>query len=181
MNQQTGQKIAYFGGGCFWCIEAAFEGLCGVTNVVSGYSGGDTETANYLDVSTGKTQHAEVCKITYQPKKISLNTLLEVFFLAHDPTTINRQGNDIGTQYRSIIFYNNNIEKNIINNHIKKLEQQNVYHEIQTEIKPFTQFHEAEQYHQNYFYLNPNKPYCSLIINPKIQSLRKKLKTYYVK
>lgn len=179
MTENTNFKYAYFGGGCFWCIEAAFADLDGVEDVISGYSGGTQETANYQSVSTGKTKHAEICKIQYNPTLISYETLLEVFFLSHNPTTLNRQGNDIGPQYRSIILYQNSSEKELINNHITQLKKDSVYTNIVTEITPFNNFYVAEKYHQNYFKLNPNQPYCNLIIKPKIQHLRKKLKKYY--
>ena len=120
-----------------------------------------------------------ICKITYKPHIISIDILLEVFFVAHDPTQLNRQGNDIGRQYRSIIFYTNMLEKEKTENYIKKLEIEEIYQNIETEIAPFTVFYKAEQYHQNYFKLNPNKPYCSLIINPKIQKIKHRLKKYY--
>tara|TARA_Y100000814_G_C12136918_1_gene336100 strand:+ start:107 stop:649 length:543 start_codon:yes stop_codon:yes gene_type:complete len=179
MNQEEKSKNIYFGGGCFWCIEAAFSNLKGVVKVVNGYAGGTSDTANYQTVSTGKTNHAEICKITYKPHIISIDILLEVFFVAHDPTQLNRQGNDIGRQYRSIMLYTNMLEKEKIENYIKKLEIEEIYKNIETEIAPLTVFYKAEQYHQNYFKLNPNKPYCSLIINPKIQKLKHRLKKYY--
>ena len=179
MIQTTEDKNIYFGGGCFWCIEAAFQELKGVIKVESGYSGGGEKTANYESVISGKTKHAEVCKITYNENIISLDNLLTVFFLAHDPTQLNKQGNDIGPQYRSIIFYNDVGEKEKIDNYIHQLEDEKVYQNIQTEIVFFNAFYKAETYHQNYFNLNPNQPYCSFIINPKIQKLRNKLKDYY--
>ena len=179
MNEEKQIQNIYFGGGCFWCLEAAFTNLKGVVEVVNGYAGGMSDTANYQTVSTGKTNHAEICKITYRPHIISIDILFEVFFLAHDPTQLNRQGNDIGRQYRSIMFYTNMLEKDKIENYIKELEIQEIYKNIKTEIAPFTVFYKAEQYHQNYFKLNPNKPYCSLIINPKIQKLKHRLKKYY--
>ena len=174
-------KNTYFGGGCFWCIEASFQNLNGVSKVVSGYAGGDKKTANYKNVSDGKTKHAEICKIKYNPDIISFDILLEVFFLAHNPTTLNRQGDDIGSQYRSIIFYSNLKEKETAKNYINKLELNNIYENIKTELSPFKEFYLAENYHQNYFNLNPNKPYCSFVINPKIQKLRQKLNKYYLK
>ena len=179
MNQTIEKKHIYFGGGCFWCIEAVFQDLKGVVQVVNGYAGGDKKTANYENVSSGKTQHAEVCKITYNKNVISIDILLTVFFLAHDPTQLNKQGNDVGPQYRSIIFYNNLDEKKKIDNYIKKLEDEKVYENIQTEKVMFTEFYKAEQYHQNYFNLNPSQPYCSFIINPKIKKIKNKLRNYY--
>ena len=181
--QMTAEKekinYAYFGGGCFWCIEAIFQDLNGVEDVVSGYCGGDAESANYKDVSEGKTKHAETCKIKYNPNIISFEILLKIFFLAHDPTTLNRQGNDVGAHYRSIIFYQNKEEKTQIEKHITQLELNNVYKDIKTEVVEFEQFYIAEKYHQNYFFTNPNQVYCSLIINPKVQKLRKDLNKYY--
>ena len=179
MREKTNIKYAYFGGGCFWCVEATFKELKGVISVISGYSGGEKETANYKDVSSGKTKHAEICQIKYDPKIISFDTLLTVFFLSHDPTTLNRQGNDIGSQYRSIIFYLNDDESEKCIKHIKNLENNKIYENIVTEIKIFKKFYRAENYHKNYFESNPNQTYCSLIIAPKIKKLRKKLNKYY--
>jgi peptide-methionine (S)-S-oxide reductase len=179
MTHETKMDYAYFGGGCFWCIEAIFESLNGVQEVISGYSGGDEKTANYENVSSGKTRHAEICRIKYNPSIISFDILLEVFFLAHDPTTLNSQGNDIGPQYRSIIFYQNKKEKEKAENYINELELKEVYVNIKTTLTLFEQFYEAENYHQNYFNSNPTQPYCSFVINPKVQKLRKKLNKYY--
>lgn len=169
---------ATFGGGCFWCTEAIFQRLIGVESVVPGYSGGKQagETPSYEQVSTGATGHAEAVQITYDPKIISFSRLLEIFFETHDPTTKNRQGADIGTQYRSVIFYHNQRQKDealkMIKNQddSKKLESQ-----IVTEVVPFEKFYTAEEYHQNYY--NKNKitnPYCMLVINPKINKLIEK-------
>ena len=180
MIQQNKNSYAYFGGGCFWCIEAVFTGLDGVSEVTSGYSGDTLETANYKDVCSGNTKHAEICKIQYNPHIISFDILLEVFFLAHDPTTLNQQGNDYGTQYRSIIFYVNSDEKHQTETYIRQLESTEVYKNIITELNPLENFYPAEEYHQNYFQLNPKKTYCKFIINPKIQKLREKLKKYYL-
>ena len=170
----------YFGGGCFWCIEAFFEEVNGVNNVRSGYSGGNKNNPTYKEVVSEKTGHAEVCEISYNSNIISLKTLLEIFFTSHDPTTLNRQGNDIGTQYRSIILYNNEEEKKIITDFITEL-QNNIFKEkkIVTETKKIIDFYEAESYHQNFYKLNNDYPYCKIIITPKIQELRKKLKKYY--
>jgi len=179
MNELNKIQHIYFGGGCFWCIEAAFTNLKGVVKIINGYAGGISNTANYKNVSTGKTNHAEICEIRYKSDIISIDVLLEVFFLAHDPTQLHRQGDDIGPQYRSIIFYKNMLEKEKSENYIKELEIKEIYKNIQTELVPFTAFYKAEKYHQNYFNLNPNAPYCSLIINPKIQKLKHRLKKYY--
>lgn len=180
MVSQEIEKKIYFGGGCFWCTEAVFENVNGVINVISGYSGGNIKNPTYEQVITGETHHAEVCQIKYNPKKINLNSLLEIFFTSHDPTTLNRQGNDIGTIYRSIILYNNELEKKQITDFITKI-QRNVFEEkkIITEVIKHEKFYIAEDYHQNFFKINKNYPYCRVIINPKIQELRKKLKKYY--
>jgi len=172
-------KIAYFGGGCFWCVEAVFEDLNGVIEVTSGYAGGEELTANYINVSSGKTNHAEICKITYNPELISYEVLLKVFFSSHDPTTINQQGNDIGPQYRSIIFWESDLEKQLIINYINDLLVNQVYSNIKTQIIPFTKFYEAEKYHQNYFKLNNTQPYCKYVINPKLKKIRNELKEFY--
>ncbi len=178
-TQENNIKYIHFGAGCFWCIEAIFEGLNGVEEVISGYSGGEKNTANYTDVCSGKTKHAEVCHIKYNSDIISFQTLLKVFFLAHNPTTLNRQGNDIGPQYRSIIFYNNESEKLISEQYIESLLKDDVYSVITTELVVFKKFYKAEKYHQNYLKLNPQQPYCQLIINPKVTKLRKELSQYY--
>ena len=179
MTNETNIEYAYFGGGCFWCIEAAFEELKGVSQVTSGYAGGSKSNANYKSVSSGTTKHTEICEIKYNPKQISYETLLEIFFLAHDPTTLNKQGNDIGPQYKSIVFYSNREEKETAFNYIIQLENRKIYTHIVTELQPLMEFYPAEKYHQDYFKLNPRQPYCALIIEPKIQKLRKELKKYY--
>jgi len=179
MESQEIEKKIYFGGGCFWCIEAFFENINGVSSVISGYSGGNIENPTYQQVITGKTNHAEICQITYNPKEINLKSLLEIFFTSHDPTTLNRQGNDIGTQYRSIIFYNNEQEKKQITDFISEIQKNIFEKKIITEIKKMKQFYIAEDYHQNFYKTNTDYPYCKIIITPKIQELRKKLKKYY--
>ncbi|MBH76439.1 MAG: peptide-methionine (S)-S-oxide reductase [Flavobacteriales bacterium] len=170
----------YFGGGCFWCIEAFFEQVNGVNNVTSGYSGGFKKKPTYKEVISGKTGHAEVCEISYNSNIISLKTLLEIFFISHDPTTINRQGNDIGTQYRSIILSNKEEELQEIKNYVKKI-QINIFKEkkIVTEIKKLNKFYAAEDYHQDFYSLNKKYPYCEMVITPKMTELRKKLKKYF--
>lgn len=171
---------AYFGGGCFWCIEAVFAEIKGVERVISGYSGGKTKNPTYEQICAQKTKHAEICEITYNPKKISYTSLLEIFFLSHDPTSLNRQGNDIGIQYRSIILYNNKKEKKIIEKYIETLKEEKKFKkDIITEINILEDFYIAENYHQNYYNNNLNAPYCKVIINPKIKSLKKKLEKYY--
>ena len=172
-------KTATFGSGCFWCTEAIFELVDGVEDVISGYSAGNTENPTYKDVTSGTTNHAEVVNVIYNPSKISYLELLEIFWRTHDPTTLNRQGNDVGTQYRSIIFFENKEEEKIIKNFIIDL-QKNVFNEkIVTEVKKFEEFYEAEDYHQNFYKLNEDYPYCKMIITPKINELRKKLNKYY--
>ena len=179
IKSQNNSK-AYFGGGCFWCVEAIFEDIRGVENVKSGYSGGKIKNPTYKQICTGKTNHAEICEITYNNKKISYANLIEIFFLSHDPTSLNRQGNDVGTQYRSIVMYNNENEKKIIEKHINYLNNNKIFkHPIVTEIVKFKVFYKAENYHQDYYKNNINAPYCKVIISPKIESLREKIKQYY--
>tara|TARA_B100000963_G_C22538716_1_gene631152 strand:+ start:65 stop:616 length:552 start_codon:yes stop_codon:yes gene_type:complete len=178
-NVESETKAIYFGGGCFWCVEAVFEGVVGVEDVVSGYSGGDFKNPSYNQVTSGITQHAEVCKIIYNSKKIKLEDLLEIFFLTHDPTTLNRQGNDIGHHYRSIIFFNNDEEKKIIKQFIVELNKNIFEDNIVTEVKPFKIFYEAEDYHQGYYRLNIKQPYCNTVITPKVIKARNKLKKYF--
>ena len=162
------------GGGCFWCIEAIFEDLKGVKKVQSGYSGGKNEYPTYQEVCSGNTGHAEVVQITYDPTLISLNDLLEVFFTLHDPTTYNRQGADIGTQYRSVIFYHTDEQKNGADKVIKTLIQNKVFDQpIVTEVKAFSTFYKAENYHQEYYKLNKEQPYCKVVIKPKMDKLHK--------
>ena len=157
------------GAGCFWCIEAIFSQLDGVNSVISGYSGGNVSNPTYEEICSGKTGHAEVCRIEYNAKIISFEQLLKVFWENHDPTTLNRQGNDIGTQYRSIIFYNNDKEKNLAKKYKQKLEKSKIFKDsIVTEIVKFTKFYEAEDYHQNYYENNKMQPYCKFVIKPKL-------------
>ena len=169
----------YFGSGCFWCTEAIFEDVIGVTEVVSGYAGGYSKNPTYSQVTSGKTNHAEVCMIKYDENKISLEELLEIFFLTHDPTTINRQGNDIGSHYRSIVLYNSISEKKIIDKYKQKFNNDFYENKIVTEIKKLEKFYGAETYHQNYYKNNLNNPYCSNVITPKVIKARKNLNKYY--
>ena len=164
---------ASFGAGCFWCVEAIFERLDGVQSVVAGYAGGTKANPTYEEVCTGTTGHAEVAQITFDPTKISYELLLEVFWEAHDPTTLNRQGADSGTQYRSIILYHDEKQR-VAAEQSRKLAQKNFPEPIVTEIKPLTQFHQAENYHQDYFRNNPNAPYCRFVIKPKLEKLKLK-------
>ena len=168
---------ATFGSGCFWCTEAVFERLKGVYKVVSGYSGGTVENPTYEQVCTGKTGHAEVTQITYDPKVITYDELLEVFWKTHDPTTLNRQGNDVGTQYRSVIFYHNDEQKRLAEKYKEELNKSGIWDKpIVTEIVPFTNFYPAENYHQNYYDNNPSQPYCSFVITPKVEKFEKVFK-----
>ena len=167
------------GGGCFWCVEAVFEEIKGIEDVISGYSGGKIKNPSYREVSSSRTNHAEVCKITYNPKKITLSNILEIFFLSHDPTTLNQQGNDVGRHYRSIVLYNNMNEKKIIEDYIEKLNNEVYNNNIVTEVKKYEAFYKAEEYHQDYYTLNTEQPYCKLVISPKITKARKKLSKYY--
>jgi peptide-methionine (S)-S-oxide reductase len=177
MTTHTKKEIAVFGGGCFWCTEAVFEELEGVLSVTSGYAGGSMENPSYDDVSTGRTGHAEVTRIEYDPDKISYQDLLTVFFYTHDPTTLNRQGADVGEQYRSMILYTNETQKNLAESFIKELTDSKAYKSpIVTEVKPLGNFFEAEDYHQNYYKNNPDKPYCQVVIAPKVEKLRARFK-----
>jgi peptide-methionine (S)-S-oxide reductase len=169
--------IATFGAGCFWCVEAIFQQLKGVSSVASGYSGGHVENPTYEQVCTGTTGHAEVCQIEFDPEQISYEELLEVFFEIHDPTTLNRQGNDVGTQYRSAIFYHNEDQKKAAEKMKAELDAKGVWkHPIVTEITPFTNFYKAEKYHQDYYRSNPNQSYCRFIIKPKVDKFQKVFK-----
>jgi peptide-methionine (S)-S-oxide reductase len=175
MNTTTTNKteIADLGGGCFWCMEAVFERLSGVKSVTSGFAGGHTENPTYQQVCTETTGHAEVTQIEFDPEKISYPKLLEVFWQAHDPTTLNRQGADEGTSYRSIILYRDEKQKLIAEK--SKLEaQENFKHPIVTEIVPLTKFYQAEDYHQEYYDNNSSAPYCQVVIAPKLEKLQKK-------
>ncbi len=168
-----GLKVATFGGGCFWCTEAIFEELRGVYRVVSGYSGGHVPRPTYEQVCSGTTGHAEVVQVWYHPDEISYEELVEVFFATHDPTTPNRQGNDVGTQYRSVIFYHDE-EQKAIAERLKEAFAPTLWERpIVTEISPFDTFYPAEDYHQEYFRNNPNQPYCQIVINPKVRKFRK--------
>ena len=163
-------KTITFGGGCFWCIESCFNQLKGVEKAVSGYSGGHKDHPSYQEVCTGETNHAEVVQLTYDAKIISYEQLLEVFFFLHDPTQLNRQGNDIGTQYRSVIFYQTAEEKALAENKIAQINQSGKYKDkVVTQVVEFTQFWPAETYHQGYYNANPDQPYCSAVVGPKIQ------------
>ncbi len=177
-NESTaGLQVATFGSGCFWCTEAIFQKLKGVEKVESGYSGGKVKNPTYKEVCSGLTGHAEVVQITYNPKEVSYDELLEVFWKTHDPTTLNKQGADEGTQYRSVIYYHNDEQKSLAESYKKKLNESGAFDgPIVTEITPFSAFYKAEDYHQNYFNLNGSAPYCSYVIQPKVEKFKKVFK-----
>ena len=167
------KKQATFGAGCFWCVEAIFQRIEGVERVVSGYSGGSVENPSYQQVCTGETGHAEVCQITFDPVRISYERLLEVFWKTHDPTTRNRQGNDIGPQYRSVVFYHDDEQKRLVEEYKSKLDAAQIWNRpIQTQIVRFEKFWPAENYHSDYYNKNPNQDYCRLVIAPKVEKFQ---------
>lgn len=181
MEKQSSEK-ATFGSGCFWCTEAIFQNVDGILKVESGYSGGKVKNPTYKEVCSGLTGHAEVIQLTYDPGKISYDELLEIFWQTHDPTTLNQQGADVGTQYRSVIFYHNDDQKKKAEFYKQRLEQAHAFDKpIVTEISPAVAFYKAEDYHQNYYKLNSNAPYCTFVIRPKLEKFKKafgeKLKT----
>lgn len=166
------------GGGCYWCVEAVYENLRGVQSVVSGFAGGTTVNPSYEEVSTGETGHAECVQITYDPMVTSLDEIFKVFFSVHDPTTLNRQGADEGTQYRSVIFYQNPQQKKAAQDIIAALQKAKVFDKpIVTKIEPLKKFYKAENYHQDYFAKNPNQPYCQLVVKPKVEKFEKLFKS----
>jgi peptide-methionine (S)-S-oxide reductase len=168
-------ESATFAGGCFWCVEAAFLRLHGVIRVVPGYAGGRDGNPTYEAVCTGTTGHAEVIRIEFDPEQIGYSDLLSVFFAVHDPTTLNRQGNDTGTQYRSAIFYHDEAQKSAASEIVAELAREGVWNDpIVTEIVPLENYHEAEKYHHNYYALHPDQPYCQVMIPPKLAKLREK-------
>ncbi len=174
VSNSQGKEVVTLGGGCFWCTEAVFEQLMGVEKVESGYSGGTVGNPTYEQVCSGETGYAEVSQITFDPKVISLKDILEVFFTVHDPTTLNRQGNDVGTQNRSAIFYRGDQQKAVAQQVIKEIEAANVWDgRIVTELAPFKAFYKAEDYHQEYFKLHGQQPYCRVVIAPKVAKFRK--------
>lgn len=174
MNTTNTTELATFGGGCFWCMEAVFERLDGVESVTSGYAGGKKENPTYKEVCSGATGHAEVVQIAFDSKRVSYDTLLEIFWASHDPTTMNRQGADVGTQYRSVIFYHSEAQKAAAEKS-KQTAQWRFPAPIVTEIAPLTRFYRAEDYHQDYFRNHPNAPYCAVVISPKLEKLKPKL------
>lgn len=170
-------ETATFGEGCFWCSEAVFQQLRGVKSVVSGYSGGTVENPSYEAVCTGKTGHAEVIQVTYDPSVISFDELLKVFWQTHDPTTLNQQGHDVGTQYRSAVFYHTDEQKKVAEQYKKQLDTSKTFAKpIVTEITPFKKFYPAEKYHQDYYKLNPAQGYCQFVIRPKVEKFNKEFK-----
>ena len=174
LQAAPGRALAVLAGGCFWCVEAVYRDLEGVLEVVSGYSGGSEETADYKTVCTGTTEHAEVIQIAYDPSRLSFGKLLKIFFsVAHDPTQLNRQGNDIGTQYRSAVFYADDEQKLVTERYIQQLDAAKVFgRPIVTRLEPLAQFFEAEGYHQNYAELHPDQPYIAAVALPKVEKLR---------
>ncbi|MBO9592608.1 MAG: peptide-methionine (S)-S-oxide reductase MsrA [Niabella sp.] len=171
------RDTATFAAGCFWCVEEQFRQLDGVLDVVSGYTGGHTTNPGYHSVSGGTTGHAEACNIIYDPRRISYDALLAAFFVAHDPTTLNRQGNDAGTQYRSAVFYHNSMQRTLAAYYIKRLNEEKAYPlPIVTAVEPFSVFYRAEAVHQDYYVNNPEVPYCRMVIKPKRDKFREVFK-----
>ena len=176
-QRNEGLDTATFGAGCFWCVEAVFQDLKGVKSVKPGYAGGHVKNPAYKEVCSGRTGHAEVAQIVFDPEVITYEELLEVFWHSHDPTTLNRQGADVGTQYRSAIFYHNEEQKEIAKESKRVTDFSDLWEDpIVTEITPLDKFYEAEDYHDNYFKNNPNQPYCQAVIKPKVEKIRKKFK-----
>ncbi len=173
-EQKQDRKLATFGAGCFWCVEAIYERVNGVYRVESGYSGGHVKNPGYREVTTGETGHAEVVQMEYDPELISFTALLEIFFKTHDPTTLNRQGADVGTQYRSAVFYHSEEQRETARGVIQDLDRAGIWNDpIVTTLEPFSEFYSAEQYHQEYFENNPNQGYCRVVIQPKVEKFEK--------
>lgn len=176
-KQNPELKKATLGAGCFWCVEAVFQQLEGVETVISGYTGGKIKNPTYREVCSGLTGHAEVAQITYDPQVISFEDILEVFWKTHDPTTLNKQGADVGTQYRSAIFYHDDEQKRIAEMFKKELDRSGAFEKpIVTEISPLEDFYPAEDYHQNYFNQNPEQPYCQYVVKPKVEKVKRVFK-----
>ena len=174
IKAQGDLEVITLGSGCFWCTEAIFLQLKGVKSVVSGYSGGEIKNPSYREICTGRTGHAEVVQLTYDPTIISTDEILEVFWMTHDPTTLNRQGNDVGTQYRSAVFYHNEEQREKAEYYKNRLEEERAFDDpIVTEISPFKNFYPAEDYHQDYYALNKSQPYCQYVIAPKLEKFKK--------
>jgi peptide-methionine (S)-S-oxide reductase len=177
IKNTTNMDTATFGAGCFWCVEAQFQLLDGVESVTSGFSGGTVKNPAYREVCNGTTGHAEVCQVVYDTTKISYDELLAAFWQTHDPTQLNRQGNDIGTQYRSVIYYHNEKQKELAEKYKKELNASGAWDKpVVTEISPFTVFYKAEDYHQDYYSGNGDQPYCQYVIQPKVEKFRKVFK-----
>jgi peptide-methionine (S)-S-oxide reductase len=175
MTPTSTHESATLAGGCFWCLEAVFKDLRGVERVVSGYAGGDSHNPTYQQVCAGITGHAEVVQVTFDPQVVTFREILEVFFSIHDPTTLNRQGADVGTQYRSAIYYNSPEQKSIAEELIEELNSSNIWNDpIVTEVEPLKEFYKAEDYHQDYFENNPSQPYCQMVVAPKVAKFRQK-------
>lgn len=174
MDTTNSTSLATFGGGCFWCMEAVFQQMSGVEKIESGYSGGNTKNPTYKEVCTGETGHAEVIQITFNSSLVSFAELLKVFFTMHDPTTLNRQGNDVGTQYRSVIFYHNAEQQHEAEAVIQEINKQHIYpNPVVTQVMPFSVFYKAEDYHQNYYNQNKEQSYCRFVIQPKVEKFEK--------
>lgn len=173
IDKRNGKQVATLAGGCFWCLGAIFNEVAGIEKAVSGYSGGTAINPSYSEVCTGTTGHAEAVQLTFDPRRISFKQILQILFSIHDPTTMNRQGADVGTQYRSAIFYHNEGQKTIAEQVIKALNAANVWNApIVTEVTPFREFYAAEDYHQKYFQRNPEQAYCRMVIAPKLKKFR---------
>jgi peptide-methionine (S)-S-oxide reductase len=173
MSSEQNGEVATLGGGCFWCLEAVFDDLRGVEHVESGYAGGHADDPTYQEVCAGTTGHAEVVRVTFDPRQVSYKEILEVFFTIHDPTTLNRQGADVGTQYRSAVFYHSPEQKEAAERTIAELDAAKIWDApIVTEVAPFEKFSEAEDYHQEYFRKNPNQGYCRMVVAPKVAKFR---------
>lgn len=176
-EMETKTDTATFGAGCFWCVEAAFESLKGVKGATSGYSGGTIKNPGYKEVCSGRTGHAEVVQVVYDPAVISFKDLLEAFFTVHDPTQLNRQGHDIGTQYRSAVFYHNDEQRDLATKAIAELNATRAFPDpVVTEVTAFSTFYPAEDYHQQYFDNNPDQPYCAMVVQPKLEKFKKVFK-----
>lgn len=176
-SSQNEYEYATIGGGCFWCMEAVFSEVRGVQSVTSGYSGGTVKNPSYREVTSGRTGHAEVVQLAFDPEIISYRDILEIFFHLHDPTTLNRQGADVGTQYRSVIFFHNDEQERVARKVFEEIDRSDLWENpLVTEISPLQEFYIAEDYHQNYYSNNPNQPYCTFVISPKLSKLRKLFK-----
>ena len=175
------KEFAIIGGGCFWCLEAAFSHCKGVSEVISGYSGGARPNPTYEQVCTGVSGHAEVIKIVFNPAEITYEDILHIFFSIHDPTTLNRQGHDVGTQYRSVIFYNSEKQRESVVKILEELEKEQIFsNAVVTEVTALEKFFPAEDYHQQYYYKNPEEAYCQIVVAPKIAKFREKYKQFYL-